>query len=136
MTETKKLLTRHSKVLEILIIKSHHLHLLQSLLTQVESTEPPVLQLPQEISWTNTLCEVELSLPVQTQNILEYLGRPVKIEFACGEIVGITQGRDLSCGVSVVISPSETPRSLSHLHRLRSAASVICFEETCRWSPT
>ena len=65
----------------------------------MESTEAPVFQLSEEISGANTLCQVELSLPVETKNILEYLGGAVEIELSGGEVVGIAQGRDLSCGV-------------------------------------
>ena len=110
----------------------------QSLLTQVESTEAPVLQLPEEISGADTLCEVKFSLPVQTKNILEYLGGAVEIKLSCGEVVGIAQGRDFSWSVLVVISLTEarTGVSVSHLHKLHSEASVICSEEICRWSPT
>ena len=62
----------------------------------MKSTEPPVLQLPEEISGTNTLSQVEFSLPVQTQDVLEYLGGPVEIELSSAEVVGIAQGRDFS----------------------------------------
>ena len=79
---------------------------------------------------------MELSLPVETQNILEYLGRPVEIKLSGGEVVRIAQGTDLSFTVLFVISLSETCPVVSHLHRLHSAASVVGYEETCLWSPT
>ena len=102
----------------------------------MESAEAPIFQLPEEISGTNTLCEVELPLPVETQDILEYLGRPVEIKLSSGEVVRIAQGTDLSCPDLFVISVTETRPVVSHLHRLHSAASVVCCEETCLWSPT
>ena len=104
----------------------------------MESTEAPVFQLSEEISGANTLCQVELSLPVETQNVLEYLGGAVEIKLSCGEVVGIAQGRYFSWSVLFVISLSEarTAGLVSHLHKLHSEASVICSEETCRWSPT
>ena len=73
----------------------------------MESTEAPVFQLPEEISGANTLCEVKFSLPIETKNILEYLGGPVEIKLSCGEVVGIAQGRDFSCSVLFVISLTE-----------------------------
>ena len=64
---------------------------------QVEGAQSPVLQLSHKVLGTDALCEVELALAVQTQNVLEYPGRSVEIEFTTDETKGVTKGEDFSC---------------------------------------
>ena len=39
---------------------------------EVEGTETPVLQLPQEVTGTDALCQVKFTFSVQSQDVLEY----------------------------------------------------------------
>ena len=49
---------------------------------EIQSTETPVLQFTNKVLGTHTLCQVKLSFPVESQNVLEYARRSVKIEFS------------------------------------------------------
>ena len=65
-------------------------------ITKVQGTEAPVLQLTNKILRADALCQVELALPVQTQNVLEDPRRSVEVEFPTDETKGVTEGENLS----------------------------------------
>ena len=64
---------------------------------QIESTEAPVLQLTNKVLGTDALSQVELTLPVEAQDVLEDPRGSVEIELSADEAEGVTEGEDLRC---------------------------------------
>ena len=64
---------------------------------EIESTEAPVLQLTDKVLGTNTLSQVELTLPVEAQDVLEDPRGSVEIELSADQAEGVTEGEYLGC---------------------------------------
>ena len=62
----------------------------------MESGEPPVLELSQEIPRADTLRQVQLSLPVEAQDVLKYPWGTVKEELSRSQGVKVTEIKDLT----------------------------------------
>ena len=60
----------------------------------MESTETPVLQFTQEVSRTHAAGQVELSFPVDPENIFEHTRRTIKEKFSVLKRIGVTQCDD------------------------------------------
>ena len=58
--------------------------------TKIEGAEAPVLQLPQEVPGAHALCQVQLTLPVEPQDILKNPGWAIKVELLCSKWKGVT----------------------------------------------
>lgn len=63
---------------------------------KIEGAQTPVLQLTNKIFRTNTFCQMELALPVETKDVLEYSWRPVEVKLSADETEGVAQSQDLS----------------------------------------
>ena len=55
------------------------------ILTKVQGTQPPVLQLPNKIFWADAFSQMELSLAVKAEDVLKYSRRPVKIKLPAAQ---------------------------------------------------
>ena len=62
---------------------------------EIESTEPPVLQLADKVLGTNALSQVEFPLPVEAQDVLEDPRGSVEVELPTDQAEGVTEGEDL-----------------------------------------
>ena len=57
--------------------------------TKMQCAESPVVEFTNKVTRTNILCEVELTFSIQSQNILKYFRRAIKIKFTCFEIITV-----------------------------------------------
>ena len=67
---------------------------LDNIPTQMQSAEPPVLQLAEEVPGAHAAGQVELPLAVDAEDVLKHPGRSVKKELAVGQGVGVANGDD------------------------------------------
>ena len=56
---------------------------------EIESAQSPVLQLANKVFGTNTLRQMELAFPVETQDVLEYSWRSVEIKLSADKTEGV-----------------------------------------------
>ena len=63
--------------------------------TKIEGAEAPVLQLSNKVLGTNALSQVEFTLPVEAEDVLEDPRWPVEVELSTDQAEGVTEGEDL-----------------------------------------
>ena len=64
---------------------SYYLESVSAARLQIESTEAPVLQLPDKVLGTDALSQVELTLPVEAEDVLEDPRGSVEIELSADQ---------------------------------------------------